>query len=137
MSEIIVKIMTDSIADMFTRIRNGYKAGHESVSIPYSKIKMELAKFLEKRGYIKEVARLGKKNRKIIDIVLVYKNDKPPFEKIRRISKPSRRVYVSYSEIYPVRGGRGINILSTPKGVLTGEEARKQKVGGELIGEVW
>jgi len=129
--------MTDSIADMFTRIRNGYKAGHESVSIPYSKIKMELAKLLEKRGYIKEVARLGKKNRKIIDIVLVYKNDKPPFEKIRRISKPSRRVYVSYSEIYPVRRGRGINILSTPKGVLTGEEARKQKVGGELIGEVW
>jgi small subunit ribosomal protein S8 len=129
--------MVDSVADMFTRIRNAYAVGKDSVVVPYSKFKMEIAKVLQKHGYVKEVNRRGKKARKSLEILLLYKNNAPVISQMRVVSKPSRRVYVSYKKIFPVRNSLGISVLSTPKGVMTGQEARRQKVGGELIAEIW
>lgn len=127
----------DPIADMFTKIRNAYAVEKDSVSVPYSKFKLEVAKVLRKEGYVKEINRKGKKTKKNLDIVLLYKNGKPALEQVIKISKPSRRVYVSSQDIHPVKRGHGVGILSTPKGVLTDKEARKQKIGGELIAKVW
>lgn len=130
----------DPIADMFTIIRNGCFSRKESVLVPYSKFKMEIAKLLTKENYIKSVAKRGRKikNKKSIEIVLLYNEEgRSKILKIKRASKTSRRVYLSYKDIFDVGRGHGKMILSTPKGVMTGKEARKQKVGGELIGEIW
>ncbi len=129
--------MTDPIADMFTRIRNAYAVNKETVVIPYSKLKMEIAKLMQEEGYIKDVVRRGKKVRKSLDITLLYKDGKTPINSIKRVSKPSRRIYTSFKEVYPVRSGRGIKILSTSKGIMSDNNARKEKVGGEIIGEIW
>jgi len=128
----------DPIANMFTTIRNGYASSKESVVVPHSKQKMEILKLLIKEGYIKGASKRGKKIKKSIEVFLQY-DDKgnQGILKIRRISKPSRRVYVSYKDIFSVGRGHGKVILSTPKGVITGSDARKQKVGGELVGEIW
>lgn len=129
-------MVVDPIADMFTRIRNGYIVEKETVVVPYSKIKMEIATLLKNEGYVKDVIKRGRKIKKSLDVVLSYKDGVPAIKKIQRISKPSRRVYVSSKEMYPVDGGYGIRIISTPKGLLTNREAFKEKVGGEVIGEV-
>jgi small subunit ribosomal protein S8 len=128
----------DPIADMFTKIRNALAVQKETVLIPYSKLKMELAKVLLKNNYIKEIIRRGKKNKKSIELVLSYdENGKGVINHIDRISKLSRRVYLPLKEIKPVRRGYGMMILSTPKGLLTDKEAIKEKVGGEAIAEIW
>jgi len=128
----------DPIADMFTKIRNAQAVKKETVLIPYSKLKMEIAKALLKNNYIKEINRRGKKNKKSIELVLAYdENGKGMINYIGRISKPSRRIYLSLKEIKPVRRGFGIMLLSTTKGILTDKEARKEKVGGEAICEIW
>jgi small subunit ribosomal protein S8 len=130
--------MVDPIADMLTIIRNGYAARKETVVVPYSKLKLNIAKLLQKEKYIKAVEKFGRKTKKILELQLLYKEGKTPaISGIRKISKPSRRVYFSLKDIKPVRQGKGIMILTTPKGVLTGEEARKEKVGGEVIAELW
>ena len=117
----------DTIADMFTIIRNGYTAGKESVLVPNSKFKMEIAKLLQKENYVKEVVRRGKKTRKTLEIVLSYKNKTPAIKRIERISKLSRRVYVSYKDIFQVGRGYGIRILSTPEGVLQTKRPKIKK----------
>ena len=128
----------DTIADMLTAIRNAQAARKETVSVPYSKIKMEVAKALARGNFVKEAVHKGKKNKKTIDIVLGYDDTKTPLIKnIKKISKLSRRIYVPLKGIRPVRQGFGIWILSTPKGVFTSKEAKKEKVGGEVICEVW
>jgi len=127
----------DPVADMFTKIRNGYAVGKETVVVPHSKFKMELAKFLEKEKYIKEAVRRGKKVKKSIEITLLYNNKKPAITTIKKISKPSCRVYVPYKKIFSVGRGRGMRIISTPLGILGNKEARQKKVGGEVIGEIW
>ena len=127
----------DPIADMFTKIRNGYAAGKESVAVPHSKLKMEIAKVMKKEKYIKEAVRRGKKVRKNIEIILLYGDGKPAVRKIIRVSKPSRRVYISLEEMFSLGRGYGKRILSTPRGVLTDADARKEKVGGEVIAEIW
>ncbi len=126
----------DPIADMFSAIKNAYAVSKETVAIPYSKVKMEIARLLQKEGYIKDAVKRGKRARKNIEIALLYKNDKPAIAEIRRISKPSRRVYLPVKQIRPVMQGYGMMILSTPKGILSGKTAHKEKVGGEVIGEV-
>lgn len=126
--------MTDPISDMLTRIRNGLVAGHKTASIPVSKIKVELARILKEQGYISDYSIGGKDDAKSINIVLAYTPDKESvIQEIRRISKPSRRVYVNKDEIPRVKGGLGVCILSTSKGIMTGSEARGQGVGGEII----
>jgi small subunit ribosomal protein S8 len=131
-------VMTDPIADMLTRIRNGNHAKHELVDIPASNIKKELAAILLAEGYIKgfDVIEDGKQG--IIRVELKYTQDKNRvITGIKRISKPGLRVYVKSEEIPKVLGGLGIAILSTSKGILTGKSAKVQGVGGEVICYVW
>ena len=128
----------DPIADMLTSIRNAQAARKETVSVPYSKIKMEIAKVLAKEKFIKEADHKGKKINKMIDIVLNYDSlNRPTITRLKRVSKPSRRIYSPYSKIKKIRQGFGSQILSTPKGILSGKEARREKIGGEVICEVY
>ncbi len=127
----------DPIADMFSAIKNAYAVSKETVTVPYSKIKMEIARFLQKEDYIKDAIKRGKRVKKSIEIVLLYKNGAPALSELKRISKPSRRVYLPVKQIRPVLQGYGMMILSTPKGVLSDKTARKGKVGGEVIGKVF
>lgn len=128
----------DPIADMLTRIRNAQAVLKKDVLVPYSRIKFEIAKILEKKGFVESVRKFGRKGGKKIKIVLRYDEDKRPFiSGLRRVSKQGQRIYRSVEEIRPVRGGTGISIVSTSQGVMTGKEAKKRKMGGEVICEVW
>ena len=128
----------DPIADMLTSIRNAQAARKETVTVPYSKIKMEIAKVLAKEKFIKEADHKGKKINKMIDIVLNYDSlNRPAITSLKRVSKPSRRIYSPSSKIKKIRQGFGSQILSTPKGILSGKEARREKIGGEVICEVY
>lgn len=127
----------DPIANMLTSIRNAQAARKETVSVPYSKIKMEIAKVLAKEKFIKEADHKGKKVKKTIDMVLNYNEGQPAITSLKRVSKSSRRIYSPSSKIKKVRQGFGFQILSTPKGILTGKEARREKIGGEVICEVY
>lgn len=129
--------MTDPIADMLNRIRNAQLAGKSEVSILYSNLAFEIAQILEKNKFIGKVEKKGRKNKKFVDIVLKYEDKIPAIAGLKRISKPGQRIYLSSNEIRRVRGGFGIAIISTPKGLMTGAEARKQKLGGEMLCEVW
>lgn len=126
--------MTDPISDMLTRIRNAGKAGHKTVDIPLSKLKLEIAKVLKKEGYIGDFKKLGKGSKKFIEINLKYP---AVIGTIKRISKPGQRIYLKASEIPYVRNGYGISVISTPKGLMTGKEARKARLGGEVLLEIW
>lgn len=120
----------DPIADMLTRIRNGIMAKHNSVDVPYSKMKFEIARILMEEGYINNFEVKGR----ILNIQLKYAEEgKPIIYGLERVSKPSKRYYVGVKEIPKVKGGLGIAILSTPKGILTDKEARKKRVGGEVL----
>lgn len=127
----------DPIADMFTIIRNGYAVNKETVSVPCSKLKMEIAKLLQREGYLKDVIRRGKKSKRNFELVLAYNAGRPAITHVRRMSKPSHRVYVSFRKAFQVRNSRGIKILSTSAGLLTDKEAREKKVGGEVMAEIW
>ena len=130
--------MNDPISDMLIRIKNATRAKKESVFIPYSKLKMEIARILKDANFIYKFERRGKKNRKLIEIALNYFADgSSAFSDVRRISKPSRRVYRKFDEIKKVKQGRGISIISTSKGLKTDREARTKHLGGEVICEVW
>ena len=126
--------VTDPIADMLTRIRNGIQARLQRVDMPSSKLKAELARILKEEGYISnfKVAEEGKK--KILKVFLRYGPDgESVISVIDRVSKPGRRVYVASDEIPKVLGGLGVNILTTPRGVMTGKSARRARVGGEVL----
>jgi small subunit ribosomal protein S8 len=130
--------MSDPIGDMLTRIRNASAARHEKVLIPASRLKVKLAEVLREEGFIKEFVRHEDGVQGAITILLKYSADREPvISDIKRVSKPGLRRYVPTSEIPRVLNGMGIAILSTSKGVMVDREARKQKVGGELICTVW
>jgi small subunit ribosomal protein S8 len=129
--------MSDPIADMLTRVRNAFRARHEEVDIPASRLKANIAKALETEGYISGYEVLAGQNQDVLRIRLKYQKDKSVIEGIERVSKPSRRVYVSHDDIPQVLSGLGVNILSTPKGVMSDRLARKNKVGGEILCAVW
>ena len=129
---------TDPIADVLTRIRNAYMAFHETLSVPHSRTREAVVKILKEEGYLAGYAVEDGKPFKSISITLKYVGEREPaIKKLRRVSKPGRRVYVRKSEIPLVLGGLGINILSTSKGVLTGKVAQEQGLGGELLCEVY
>lgn len=131
-------VMTDPIADMLTRIRNGNHAKHEFVDVPSSKIKKEIANILLEEGYIKGFDVIDDAKQGIIRVELKYQQNKERvITGIKRISKPGLRVYVNKDETPRVLGGLGIAVLSTSKGILTDKKARIQKVGGEVICYVW
>ncbi|MGN9164883.1 30S ribosomal protein S8 [Tissierellaceae bacterium HCP3S3_D8] len=131
-------MMTDPIADMLTRIRNGNNAKHDSVDIPASNIKKQLAQILLDEGFVKgyDVIDDGKQGIIRVDLKFGQHNQKV-ISGIKRISKPGLRVYVKNDEVPRVLGGLGIAILSTSKGVMTDKEARKEGIGGEVICYVW
>lgn len=125
--------MNDTIADMLTRIRNAQAARHQSVSLPYSKIKEGIARILSEAGFVSEVK--VEKNGAFQQLVIELGGGR--ITALERVSKPGRRVYTASNQIPLVLGGRGIVVLSTSKGLMTGREARKQGLGGELICKVW
>ena len=130
--------MTDPIADMLTRIRNGNNAKHETVDVPASNIKKEIAKILLNEGFIKGFDVIDDGKQGIIRIQFKYEKDNQKvISGIKRISKPGLRVYVDNTEIPKVLGGIGIAILSTSKGIMTDKNARKSGIGGEVICYVW
>ena len=124
----------DLVANMLTTIRNAQAVKHESVLVPFSKFKNNIALIFKKEKYIKEFKTIKVKNRKYIKIFLDYNKDgSSAVTELKKISKPGQRVYLSYKEIRPYKNGYGIKIISTSKGLLTDKEARKQKIGGEVI----
>jgi small subunit ribosomal protein S8 len=130
--------ISDPIADMLTRVRNAAKAKFNSVDVPGSTLKIELAKILKNEGYIRNYKFLKDGKQGILRIYLKYgAAQSNVIYKIKRISKPSRRVYVKCKEIKPVYNGLGIAILSTSKGVMSDKKARQEKVGGEILCQVW
>lgn len=129
--------MTDPIADMLTRIRNAVLVNKPEVLIPASKIKLSIAKILERENYIGRVAELKVGNFNYIKIELKYSEQGPAIRHIRKISKPGQRIYVSGGEIPRVLNNFGTAIISTSKGLLTSQEARQGNVGGELMFEIW
>lgn len=129
--------MVDPISDMLTRIRNAQAVGHKTVEMSFSKLKFNLAQVLAKEGLIEGVSYYGRKTKKTIEIKLKYYQGKPVINSLKRISKPGQRIYKSKDQIRPVRQGYGKAIISTSQGLLTDEEARKKKIGGEVLCEIW
>ena len=130
--------MSDPIADLLTRIRNGMSAKHERVDVPASRLKEQICAVLQQEGYIEGYKLVENEKQSILQVTLKYQADRQPVvQGMRRVSKPSLRVYVGSDEIHPVRSGLGVSILSTSKGVMTGKQARQSKIGGEVICEVW
>lgn len=125
--------VTDPISDLLTRIRNAAKAKHKRLDIPCSTIKMEISRILKEQGYIADYEKIEDNKQGILRVTLRYNDGKPPFDSITRISRPGIRRYSSSVDVPRVRNGLGIAILSTPKGILTDKEARKQNVGGEVL----
>ncbi len=126
--------ITDPIADMLTRVRNAGKAKFNSVDIPGSKVKIELAKVMKKEGYIRNHKFIKDDKQGILRVYLKYSdNQSHVIQKLIRISKPSRRVYVRARDVEPVQNGLGVAILSTSKGILTDKQARTENVGGEIV----
>lgn len=129
--------MTDPITDMLNQIRNAKAVEKQEISVLFSKLKHEIAMMLAKEGFIKEAKKAMKGKTKMIKMVLQYDNGMSAIEGIKRVSKPGQRIYVKSMNIKKVRGGFGISIISTPKGLMTNNEAKKAKLGGEVICEVW
>ena len=130
--------VTDPIADMLTRIRNAATVSHETVSVPSSKLKLELARVLKEEGYIADYEVVADGNFKAINITLKYDiNNKPVITKLIRVSKPGLRTYHKAKTLPQVYGGLGIAVVSTSKGLLTDRKARKENLGGEILCYVW
>src|SRR5215210_2690896 len=129
---------TDPIADLLTRIRNGLTADHDQAIMPASTFKAEIARVLTEQGYVEDYAVEPARVGQVLKVTLKYTEDrKPVISGLERVSKPGRRVYVNADEVPRVLGGMGTAIVSTSRGVMTGHDARRQRVGGELVARVW
>lgn len=126
-------MVTDSISDLLIRLQNASRVHKTGVLLPYSTMKHSIAKVLEKEGYVGGVE---KKNNEL-SVALLYKDGQPVISGIKRISKPSRRMYMGVRDIHPVRRGHGLLVLSTPAGVVSGKDAHVKRVGGEVLFEIW
>ena len=134
--------MLDPIAEMLTRIRNAQRAGHEDVVFPASNLKLAIAKIFEKEGFVESVVKEGSDKLESIKVKLKYykisnTQKLPAIKGLRRVSKEGQRIYVKNKDIKTVKNNFGVAVLSTPKGIMTGFEARKQGLGGEMICEIW
>ena len=130
--------MTDPIADFLTRIRNGLQADHEVVDVPASRLKLEIARVLREQGYIEDYSTEPGRVGQVLRVRLKYTEGRQPvISGMSRVSKPGRRTYVDHAHIPKVQGGMGTTIVSTSRGVMTGHEARRQGVGGEVVAYVW
>jgi small subunit ribosomal protein S8 len=130
--------MTDPIADLLTRIRNGVHARKEQVDVPWSKVKARLVEVLAAEGYLKEYSTVEQDGHRMLRVWLKYDSrNQPVITGLKRVSRPSLRVYLGASEIPLIRSGLGVSILSTPGGIVTDREARRRNMGGELLCSVW
>ncbi|MFA5392333.1 MAG: 30S ribosomal protein S8 [Candidatus Paceibacterota bacterium] len=130
--------MTDPISDMLTRIRNAQAVKKTTVIIPFSKLKWAILEVLKKQGFIKDIEKVGRSNKKIIEVNLKYRKDgSPRISILKRISKSSRRAYVNAKKIWFFKHGFGISVITTSKGIMTDKEARKEKLGGEVLLEIY
>ena len=130
--------MTDPVADLLTRIRNGQLARHEKDTLPWSRMKESVARALASEGYVREVVVGGEATKRTLTVLLAYtESGDPVISGVRRVSKPGLRVYSSVRNIPSVRNGYGISVLSTPAGLLADREARRRNIGGEVVCEVW
>ncbi len=131
----------DPISDLLIRLKNAQAVGHEEVLVPFSKMKWAVANILKSNGYVGEIEKKKKKLKKsefeFISMVLKYNDGFGAISGAKMISRPSRRMYIKAEEIKPVRSGHGIAIISTPKGIMDSKQAKKEKVGGEIIFEIW
>jgi small subunit ribosomal protein S8 len=127
-------MVTDPISDFLVRLQNASMARKERVSVPFSRMKRSIAEILVREGYVGEVDGKGAGS---LTISLTYRNGRPAISGIKRISKPSRRLYLGVRDLRPVKRGHGLMLLSTPAGILTGKEAREKRVGGEALFEIW
>jgi len=130
-------MITDSISDLIIRLKNGSRAGKSSVLVPYSALTHSILEVLQKEGFLKSFSKRGKKFVRNIEVELLYEEGRGKVTGVRRISKPSKRIYRKARVIYPVRGGFGKMIISTPKGIVTDSSARKERIGGEVLFEIW
>lgn len=130
--------LTDPVADFLTRIRNAHRARHQKLDVPASRLKAEIARILKEEGYIANVKPVEEAGQQLLRVYLKYgPNNEAVIRDLQRISRPGCRVYVGKDEIRRVQGGLGISIMTTPKGVMTGRQARREGVGGEILCEVW
>ncbi len=130
--------LTDPVADFLTRIRNAHGARHQKLDVPASKLKAEIARILKEEGYIANVKPVEEEGRQLLRVYLKYgANNESAIRDLKRVSKPGCRVYIGKDEIRRVQGGLGISIMTTPRGVMTGRQARREGVGGEILCEVW
>lgn len=132
-----MSVVTDPIADFLSRIRNASRAAKQELTAPFSQIKAEIARILKEEGYIWNYEVVTGEGKPHIKVKLKYHGKTPVITDLKRVSSPGRRHYVGSAEVPQVRRGLGISILSTPKGLMSGAHARKQKVGGELLALVW
>ena len=122
---------------MINMVKNANRVEHESVTVPYSKIKESIADCLVKEGYLSSVSKKTKKGHPILELGLAYVNGAPKVTGVERVSKSSRRIYKGVKEIKPTRNGFGLTVLTTPKGILTDKQAKKEMVGGEVLFKLW
>lgn len=130
-------MFTDPISDFLTRIRNAQEAHHETVSVPGSRMKLALAKILEREGYVQSVSTHQDGHRSTIEVGLKYVGKAPMIRFIKRVSTPGRRVYRKSAELMQILSGQGISIISTSAGLMTNKEARKRKLGGEVVCDIY
>jgi small subunit ribosomal protein S8 len=130
--------LTDPVADFLTRIRNAHGARHQKLDVPASRLKSEIARILKEEGYIANFKPVEENGQNVLRVYLKYgANNEAAIRDLQRVSRPGCRVYVGKGEIRRVQGGLGISIMTTPKGVMTGRQARREGVGGEILCEVW
>jgi small subunit ribosomal protein S8 len=130
--------LTDPVSDFLARIRNGIRARQQKIDVPASKLKAELARILKEEGYIANYKATEEDGKKVLRVYLKYgNNNEAIITNLERVSRPGCRVYVGHNDIPRVLGGLGINILTTPRGVMTGRQARREGVGGEVLCQVW
>lgn len=130
--------MTDKITDMLNRIKNAQAVNHKTVEMPFSKFKFEVAKILEFNGFVKKIEKKGRKTKKVLEIVLKYNEDgTSAVSGFKKISKPGQRIYQSYNKIHRIKSGLGKSIVSTSQGLLTDDQVRFKKIGGEVLFHIW
>ena len=127
----------DSISNMIIMLKNASLAGKETVIFPYSKFMNAVAECLKKEGYINQTAKKIRKGHPVLEVELTYINKNPKISDVKRVSKQSKRVYFAMKDIHTIKNGTGLLVLSTPKGILSGKEARREQVGGEALFKIW
>ncbi|MDB4984229.1 MAG: ribosomal protein small subunit ribosomal protein [Patescibacteria group bacterium] len=127
----------DKMANLIISLKNGGKAGKATVIVPHTNLSGEVAKVLFNSGYIASYAKKSRAKGDVLELGVSYVESKPRITDVKRVSKSSRRVYCGVHDIKPIKNGRGLLVLSTPKGILTGDEARKAHVGGEALFQIW